>query len=383
MRAYLDHAATTPLDPRVREAMLPWLGAAPANPSSGHRAGRAARAAVEGAREAVAAAIGCAPLDVVFTSGGTEADNAAVKGIFWAAREHGRAHLITTAVEHHAVGDPCTWLAAHQGAQLDVIAPSVDGVVDAEAVLAAVRPDTALVAVMAVNNELGSIQPIDALIEPLAERGVPLIVDAVQALGHVPVTWSGSGPSALALSAHKHHGPHGVGVLVIRRDVGCAPLTHGGGQERDLRSGTLDVASIVGAGVAAGLAVDDLAAGGPERLRALGHQLIDGVVDAGVHPTVAVDATAAHIVHLTVPGVDTDALLTRLDADGIAVSAGSACASGARTTSHVLTAIGAPEDAGVVRVSLARTTTDDDVAAAVDVLRRAVTELRAAGGGFA
>ncbi len=381
---YLDHAATTPLDPAVAEAMAPWLDGRPANPSSAHAAGRAARAAVEAAREQVAAALGVAPLDVVFTSGGTEADNAAVLGLARAAREAGRgAHVVTTAIEHHAVLDAARWLAGREGFALTVVPPETDGVVDADRVLAAVRADTVLASVMVANNELGTIQPIGAIGASLTARGVPLHVDAVQAFGRAELPLNDWGVAAAALSAHKFGGPTGVGVLVVRRDVTCLPTSLGGGQERGLRSGTLHTAGIVGCGAAAALAArrlpDDVVRLAARRDRLAARLLaVDGVARNG-HAT----ARLPHNLHVAVEGVDGEALLLALDAAGVAVSTGSACQSGAAEPSHVLAAVGAPFDGvGHVRLTVGRTTTTGEVEAAATAFEEAVLRLRAQGGGF-
>ncbi len=381
---YLDHAATTPLDPAAAEAMAPWLDGRPANPSAVHAAGRAARAAVEAAREQVAGALGVAPLDVLFTSGGTEADNAAVLGLARAAREAGRgAHIVTTAIEHHAVLDAARWLAEREGFALTVVPPEPDGVVDAERVLAAVRHDTVLASVMVANNELGTLQPIGAIGAGLAERGVPLHVDAVQAFGRAELALERWGVAAAALSAHKFGGPTGAGVLVLRRDVACLPTSLGGGQERGLRSGTLHTAGIVGCGAAAALAAQRMATD-VERLAARRDRLavrllaIDGVTRNG-HAT----ARLPHNLHVAVDGVDGEALLLALDAAGVAVSTGSACQSGAAGPSHVLAAVGAPLDGvGHVRLTVGRTTTTGEVDAAATAFEGAVARLRAQGGGF-
>jgi cysteine desulfurase len=383
MHVYLDHAATTPLDQGVFEAMLPWLQEHHGNPSSLHGSGRKARDAVEVAREQVAAALGVPPLEVLFTSGGTESDNQAVKGIAWAAREAGRgAHVVTTAIEHHAVLESCEWLAEHQGFALSVVGCGRDGVVDPERVLGAVRPDTVLVSVMAANNELGTVQPLADIGPTLRERGVPLHTDAVQAFGRMPLDLDGWGVGALALSAHKFNGPKGVGVLLLRRDLAAQPVLHGGGQERSLRSGTLNTAGIVGCGAAAELAAGTFAEEVP-RQRALRDRLreellsIEGVVlngDPG--------ARLPNNVHVAVAGCDGEALLYALDARGLEASTGSACQSGATERSHVLEAIGAPDDAAHLRLTLGRTTSAADVEQAAAVFRDAVKLLREAGGGF-
>ncbi|MGH3665003.1 MAG: cysteine desulfurase family protein [Egibacteraceae bacterium] len=386
MTIYLDHAATTPLSPQVWAAMRPFLDpdeAGYGNPSSPHAAGRAARQGVERAREQVATALGLAPLEVLFTSGGTESDNAAVKGIAWAAREAGRGnHLVTTAIEHHAVLEAAEWLADHQGFELSVVPAESDGIVDADRLLAAVRDDTVLVSVMAANNEIGTIQPLDVIGPRLAERGVSLHTDAVQAFGRAPLDLDRWGVGALALSAHKLNGPKGVGVLVLRRDLAAQPVLHGGGQERGVRSGTLNTAGIVGCGAAVELAATTMAGEVP-RLQSLRDRLaagllaVDGVALNG-HP----QRRMPHNVHVGVAGCDGEALLFCMDMAGVACSSGSACQSGAAEPSHVLRAIGAPADGAHLRFTCGRTTTEADVDGAVVAFTEAVKRLRDAGGGF-
>ena len=388
MTVYLDHAATTPLDPRVRDAMRAVLASDAeqptwANPSSPHAYGRLAREAVETAREEVAQALGVAPLEVLFTSGGTEADNQAVKGIAWAMREAGRgSHLVTTVIEHHAVLESVEWLAAHQGFTATVVPVRPDGVVDPERLLAAVREDTVLVSVMAANNELGTLQPLDVIGPALRERGVPLHSDAVQAFGRAELALEDWGVGALALSAHKFNGPKGVGVLVLRRDLPAQPLLHGGGQERGVRSGTFNTPGIVGCGAAARLAVQDMPEEIP-RLRQLRDRLLEGLVAVGgVALNGSRELRLPHNAHVAVEGCDGEALLTALDQQGVAVSIGSACQSGAAAFSHVLRAVGAPEGRAHLRFTCGRTTTGADVDTAVEVFTGCVAKLRAAGGGY-
>jgi cysteine desulfurase len=385
MRIYLDHAATTPIDPGVLDAMRPYLETEYGNPSSMHAWGRVARAAVETAREQVAEALGLRPLEVLFTSGGTESDNQAVKGIAWAGREAGRgAHIVTTAIEHHAVLESCEWLAAHGGFDVDVVPPEPDGVVDPERLLAAVRPDTVLVSMMAANNELGTIQPLDVVGPVLRDRGVPLHTDAVQAFGRAPLDLDGWGIGALALAAHKFNGPKGVGVLVLRRDLAAHPVLHGGRQERGVRSGTLNTPGIVGCGAAAALTAQTMDAEIP-RLRALRDQLLSGLFAVGgvsLNGNGSASARLPHNAHVAVSGCDAEALLLALDTTGVAVSTGSACQSGAAEPSHVLTAVGAPLDRAHLRFTCGRTTTEADVEAAAAVFTDCVKRLRDAGGGF-
>lgn len=380
---YLDHAATTPLASEVLEAMLPYLREQHGNPSSIHGAGRPARRAVEHAREQVANALGVSPLDVLFTSGGTESDNQAVKGIAWAARDAGRGqHVVTTAIEHHAVLDAARWLADAQGFDLTIVPVEPDGVVDPERLLAAVRDDTVLVSVMAANNELGTIQPLDAIGPALAQRGVPLHTDAVQAFGRTLVDVEAWGIAALSLSAHKFNGPKGVGVLMLRRDVAATPVLHGGGQERGVRSGTFNAAGIAGCGAAAQLTAATATTEIP-RLRALRDDLITGLrAIEGVTLNGSAQARLPHNVNVAVTGCDGEALMLAMDAAGVCVSTGSACQSGATEQSHVLAAIGAATDRAHVRLTCGRDTSAEDVATAVTCFSDAVKRLRDAGGGY-
>ncbi|CAN5170862.1 cysteine desulfurase NifS [soil metagenome] len=381
MRAYLDHAATTPLAPEALAAMRPWLEVEHGNPSSQHAAGRAARAAVEDAREQVAAALGVTPLEVLFTGGGTEADNTALKGIAWAARDAGRgAHLVTTAIEHHAVLDSARWLALRQAFDVTEVPVEPDGIVDPGRLLAAVRDDTVVVSVMAANNEIGTVQPLDVIGPALAQRGVVLHTDAVQAFGRVPLDLDGWGVGALSLSAHKFDGPKGVGALMLRRDLPCEGLLHGGGQERGLRSGTLNATGIVGCGAAAQLTAATAAVQVP-RLRALRDRLLEGLLAVG---DVAVNGSRRlrlpHNAHVAIHDCDADGLLLALDAAGVAVSTGSACQSGAAQPSHVMTAIGAPlEGVAHLRFTCGRTTTTAEVDHAVAACTDAIKRLRDGG----
>ncbi|HUG83545.1 MAG TPA: cysteine desulfurase family protein [Euzebya sp.] len=380
---YLDHAATTPLAPQVAAAMAPWLdGAAVGNPSSLHAAGRRARAAVEDARDQVAAALGVTPLEVLFTSGGTEADNTAIKGAVWAAAQEGRGTgVVTTAIEHHAVLDTVEWLHEHEGIDLAVVGLGSEGIVDPDRLLAAVDAQrgnggTAVVSVMAANNEIGTLQPLDVIGPALADRGVALHTDAVQAVGKIALDLAAWHPMALALSAHKFNGPTGVGALVLRRDAAPHPLLHGGGQERGVRSGTLNVAGIVGLGAAVQLATGHQATEAT-RLTGLRDQMIaamtavEGVTLNG-HPTLRLPSH----VHVAVPDVNAEALLLGLDRAGIACSTGSACQSGAARRSHVLDAIGALPAAAHLRFTLGVTTSAEDVTAAGRAFTDCVTGLR-------
>ncbi|MPZ73407.1 MAG: aminotransferase class V-fold PLP-dependent enzyme [Nitriliruptorales bacterium] len=380
---YLDHAATTPLDPSVLAAMEPFLQADYGNPSSAHAAGQAARRGVERAREQVATALGVPPLDVIFTSGGTEADNAAVKGIAWARRESdGASHLVTTAIEHHAVLEAMEWLAEHQGFSLDVVPVGPSGVVDPEQFLAALRHDTAVVSLMAANNEIGTLQPLDVVGPAVRDCGVILHTDAVQAFGRAPLDPQEWGVGALALSAHKFNGPKGVGVLLLGRDIPVQSLLHGGGQERGVRSGTFNAAGIVGCGAAAELVTSTMAEEVP-RLRGLRDRMLDRLLTVqGVSLNGDRERRLPHNINVAVAGCDGEALLLALDAAGVAASTGSACQSGATEPSHVLSAVGAPVDHGHVRFTMGRTTSEDDVTTAADLFTHCVKRLRDAGGAF-
>jgi cysteine desulfurase len=382
---YLDHAATSPMHPAAIEAMTAVLGTV-GNASSLHTTGRTARRRMEEARELIAAKLGARPSEVIFTAGGTESDNLAVKGIYWARRDAEPSHrrIITTAVEHHAVLDSVNWLVDHEGAEVTWLPTAEDGSVSGAALRDALQrhDDVALVSVMWANNEVGTIMPIDELAAIAAEFGVPMHSDAVQAVGQLPVFFAASQLSAMSVAAHKFGGPPGVGALLLRRDVDCVPLSHGGGQERDIRSGTPDVAGAVGMATAMQLAVDGLEANS-ERLRVLRDRLIDGVL-AGIEDTRLNGAAGARRLpgnaHFTFDGCEGDALLMLLDANGIECSTGSACTAGVAQPSHVLLAMGAdPASArGSLRLSLGHTSVEADVDAALQVLPAAVARARQA-----
>lgn len=383
-QVYLDHAATTPMHPEAIEAMAA-VQATVGNASSLHTAGRAARRTVEEARETLAEKLGARPSEVIFTAGGTESDNLGVKGIFWARRDAdpARRRIITSAVEHHAVLDAVEWLVAHEGAEVTWLPTDGDGSVSAATLRDTLQrhDDVALVSVMWANNEVGTIMPIAELASVAAEFDVPIHSDAVQAVGQLPVSFSGSGLSAMSIAAHKFGGPTGVGALLLRRDIACVPLLHGGGQERDVRSGTPDVAGAVGMTVAARLAVDGLQAH-CEKLTVLRDRLIDGVL-ATVDDVRLNGPRRARLpgnAHFTFTGCEGDALLMLLDANGIECSTGSACTAGVPQPSHVLLAMGADAAAarGSIRLSLGRTSSADDIDAVLDVLPGAVARARQA-----
>lgn len=381
--AYLDHAATTPLRPEARAAMLPWLGERFGNPSGAHGVARAARTAIDEARDVVAGALGCAPTEVVFTSGGTEADNLALQGVV-AARP---GPVVVTAVEHHAVMHP--W--EHVGGR--TVPVDARGVVDIDALTAVLKelPDTTLVSVMAANNEVGVVQPL-AEVTRVVRRiapGAVIHTDAVQAAAWLDVADLAAGADLIAISGHKVGGPQGVGALVVRRGTPIRPSMLGGGQERELRSGTHNVAGIVGLAAALAAKADHREAEA-KHVAALRDRLADGLL--ALIPDARETAVAAgqgargrdHLLpgtlHLTIAGIESEALLFLLDEARVCASAASACASGAQEASHVLAAIGVPvtTTAGALRLSLGWTSTDGDVDRVLDVLPAAVARLRSA-----
>lgn len=387
---YLDHAASTPMYPEAVDAMTAQLTRI-GNPSSLHAAGRAARRVVEESREAIAAALDARPGEVVFTSGGTESDNLALKGLYWARREADprRTRILSTSVEHHAVLDPLHWLAEHEHAEVELLPVDHLGRLDVEAFRAAVERDpasVALVSVMWANNEVGTVQPIADVVAIAHAHDIPVHTDAVQAVGQVPVDFAASGVDLLTLTAHKVGGPYGVGALVVRRELALTPQLHGGGQERDVRSGTIDTPAIAGFATAVELAVKRQAEHA-ERVCALRNDLVSRVTevvpDAGVNgdPDCAPDHRLPGNAHLTFPGCEGDSLLMLLDARGIACSTGSACSAGVPQPSHVLLAMGHDDEQArsSLRFSLGHSSTQADVDALVEAIGPVVERARAAG----
>lgn len=368
---YLDHAATTRVRPEVREAMLPHLVEGLGNPSSIHRWGRRSRNALEEARERVAASLGAHRREIVFTGGGTEADNIAVLGRWRVACSDGGAPVVCSAIEHKAVLG-ATRQAGREGARTILLGVDAEGRLDSGALDEALRTGPCVVSVMWGNNEIGTLQPVDAIGERCAAEGVVFHTDAVQAFGKVRVRVDEVACGLLALSAHKFGGPRGTGVLFVRDGVEVLPLAHGGGQERDLRPGTEDVASAVGLAVAAELAVADLA-NEAARLLVLRDRLETKL--AASLPDVCVHGGAAdrlpHVCSVAVGGVDAEPFLIGLDLEGLAVSGGSACQSGASGVSHVLSAMGAADGsspAATVRLSMGHETTASDIDEAVRII---------------
>lgn len=383
---YLDHAATTPLSAPALAALTRELSRS-GNPSSLHGSGRRARRVVEDARETLARAAGAHPSEVIFTSGGTEADNLAVKGLFWARRdaEPQRTRILCSAVEHPAVQDTVEWLERHEGAQITWLPVTAEGVVRLDALqqeLDAAAEEIALVTVMWANNEVGALQPIAQITAAAAAHGIPVHSDAVQAFGSVPVSFAESGLATMAVSGHKIGGPVGVGALFVGRSVKLTPVQHGGGQERDIRSGTLDTAGIAAFAAASDDAVTHLP-GESVRLAELRDRLIAGV--ERVVPEAILRGPARERLpgsaHFTFPGCEGDSLLFLLDVAGVESSTGSACTAGVPRPSHVLLAMGLSETEarGAQRFSLGHTSTPEDVDALVAALPEAYQRARKAG----
>jgi cysteine desulfurase len=385
--AYLDHAATTPLRPEALETMTAEL-ARLGNPSSLHTEGRRARRVVEESREKIAESFGARPSEVIFTSGGTEADNLAVKGLYWArqAVTPRRRRVLTTAIEHHAVLDSVHWLADHERAGVTWLPMDAAGLVTPAALHAAIEAgpdDVALISVMWANNEVGTVQPICELAAIARDRGLAFHSDAVQAAAQLPVDFAACGADALSISGHKLGGPVGVGALLLSRQAEPVPVQHGGGQERDIRSGTLDTPAISAFAVAVQLTAKE-SADEARRLAALAADLIGqvraAVPDAILNGPPPGPGRLPGNIHFSFPGCEGDALLMLLDAKGIACSTGSACTAGVAQPSHVLLALGAGEARarGSLRFSLGRTSTQPDVDAVGAVIGEAVDRARRA-----
>ncbi|HET7480214.1 MAG TPA: cysteine desulfurase family protein [Rubrobacteraceae bacterium] len=372
---YLDNAATTPLDSRVLEAMLPHLRGRRGNASSLHASGAAAREAVEEARESVAAFLGASPEEIIFTSGGTEADNIAVLGLAVARPE--KRHAVVSRIEHPAVRGAAARL-ERDGYEVSWIGVDENGMVDPEQFARSLRPDTAFAAVMWANNEVGTVQPVEELAAICRERGVPLHVDAVQAAGRIPLNTASVPVSTLAVSGHKLYGPQGVGALYVREGVDLEPTVFGGGQERGLRSGTHDVAGIVGLGAAARLASEELEERASHEA-ALRDRILEGVREkAGVRLNGHARERLSNNVHLYVEGVEAEGLVLFCDALGFEIGSGSACASGGHKASPVLLAMGRSEQEAfsAVRITVGKDNTEGEIEAFVEAFAAAVARLR-------
>ena len=375
---YLDNNATTPLHPRAREAMLPWLGETHGNPSSIHRFGQVARNAVEEAREKIAALLGARPPEVIFTASGTEANNAVLFDLETKAERPG--HLIISALEHPSIREAAARL-ARTGWEVTRVSPGADGVVPAAEMIAALRPDTRLVALMLANNELGTLQPVAAVAAACRERGIPILCDAVQAVGKIPVDVDELGVDYLTVGAHKFHGPLGAAALWVRKGVEIAPYLVGGGQERRRRAGTENVAALAGFGEAVAAASDELAerqsflAGLRDRFEA-GLRCLPGTSGPIVH--CAGSPRLPNTSHIAIPDVEGESLLIRLDVAGFAVSTGAACSSGTVEPSKALLAMGLSRDEALssLRVSFGMMNRPEEVDRFLDVLAREVAELR-------
>jgi cysteine desulfurase len=391
---YLDHAATTPMLPEAIAAMTEEL-ARLGNPSSLHNAGRRARRVVEESREQIAEVFGARASEVIFTSGGTEADNLAVKGLYWARRDAppgaGRGairprRVLATAIEHHAVLDSVHWLAGHEDAEEHWLPVDEAGVLQPAVLAGAIGPDpggVALITVMWANNEVGVVQPIAELAALAREHGIPFHTDAVQAAGQLPVGFAASGADAMTITGHKFGGPVGAGALLLARGVQPVPVLHGGGQESEVRSGTLDAPAIRAFAVAAAVMAsrrDEEAARLAKLRDDLIAQVLAAVPDAILNGPPAGPGRLPGNAHFSFPGCEGDALLMLLDAKGIACSTGSACTAGVAQPSHVLLAMGADEarSRGSLRFSLGHTSTQEDVDALGAAIGEAVQRARRA-----
>jgi cysteine desulfurase len=375
---YFDHNATTPVDPAVLEAMLPFLTSEFGNASSIHSYGQRSRGAVENARAQVAALLGATPGEIVFTAGGTESNNLGVFGLFYAEPGE-RKHVITTQIEHSAVMNPCQEL-EQRGIDVTYLPVSKDGVIDLAALRAAIKPETVLISVMHANNEIGTLQPVAEIGKIAAEADIWFHCDAVQSAGKVRVDVNEIGADTLAISGHKIYGPKGVGALYVRKGVKIAPLLFGGRHERDRRPGTENVAGSVAMGRAAELARESLAEESP-RIEKLRNRFEQGILKLvpGAHVNGMNSPRVPNTSSITFPGLEGEALVIALDLKGLACSTGAACSSGAIAPSRVLTAIGLPvaEAKASMRFSLGRRTTDADVDFALSVVPEAVARLRA------
>lgn len=377
MFVYADNAATTRIAPQVLDAMLPYLKEEYGNPSTLYKLGREAKIAIEKAREQVAQVIGAKAEEIFFTGSGTEADNMALKGVLYGPAGKGKKHLITTKIEHHAVLHTAMAL-EKEGFQVTFLSVDKNGRVDLEELKQAITPDTALVSIMAANNEVGTIQPIEEIGKICREKGVLFHTDGVQAFGHMPLDVNKMNIDLLSLSAHKINGPKGSGALYIRRGLGLRPVIEGGGQERNRRSGTENVAGIVGLGQAAQLAMETMEEESA-RLKALSKKLIDGVLQ--IPETILTGDPENRLpgaCSFAISAIEGESLVLYLDMEGICTSTGSACSTGSLDPSHVLMAIGLSHEVshGSLRVSLGRFNTEEEVDYIIETLPKVVEKLR-------
>ncbi len=377
-RVYLDYAATAPVLPEVLDAMLPFFVSRYGNPSGIHGTGRDARKAVEEARRQTAEALGAESREICFTSGGSESDNLAIQGTAYALRGKGK-HLITTAIEHPAVLNTCRWL-EKQGFPVTYLQPDRDGIISPDTVRKAIRPDTILVSVMTANNEIGTVEPVNEIGKICRETGVIFHTDAVQAVGLLPLKAEEMNADLISLSAHKFHGPKGTGALYIRKGTRLEPLIRGGSQERGGRAGTENVPGIVGMGKAIAIAEREREENAG-RIRKLRDLLAESVLNSvpGAVINGHMKFRLPNNCHFSFPGIESEALLLRLDLAGIAASGGSACTSGSTVPSHVLQAIGLEDELikGSIRLTLGRETTREEIEKTAQVLPKIVKDLRA------
>jgi cysteine desulfurase len=379
-KVYLDNSATTQVDSKVLEAMLPYFNVKYGNPNSLHEWGRDARVAVDSAREKVAWLIGAQPKDIIFTGGGSEADNLAVKGLIWSQKDKSKKHIITSAIEHHAMLNTIKWVCKLMGFDYTILPVDSHGFVDPKTLEAAIRPDTLLASVMFGNNEIGTVEPIEELGEVCHKHGVLFHTDAVQAAGHVKIDVSKLPIDMMTMAAHKMYGPKGVGALYVRKGLKLTPLVHGGGQEFGLRSGTENTPGIVGFGEAAALAAERLSNGEVENEARLRDKLLDGLVERIPEIIVTGDRVKRlpYNASICVKYIEGEGMLLLMDAAGIAVSSGSACTSGSLEPSHVLLAIGLPAATahGSVRMTISKDVTDEDIDYVLETFPPIVERLR-------
>lgn len=364
-KVYLDNSATTQVDKKVLDAMVPYFSEIYGNPNSLHSWGQDAKRGIENARGQVAALIGTEPKNIIFTGGGSEADNLAIKGAAWSLRERGKGnHIITSAIEHHALLDTVKWLGKN-GFEYTVLPVDKSGKVDPKELEAAIRPDTIIASIMFANNEIGTIEPVEELGGICAKKGVLFHTDGVQAAGHIHIDISKLPVDMMTMAAHKMHGPKGTGALYVRKGIKLSPVIHGGGQEFGLRSGTENTAGIVGFGAAAEMAMDRLASGEIEKERILRDKLIEGISAKIPEVTLTGHSTERLPYHVSfcIKYIEGEGMLLLLDAAGIGASSGSACTSGTLEPSYVLLALGLDHETahGSVRMTLSKDTTEEDI----------------------
>ena len=378
-RIYLDHAATTSTDEEVVKAMEPYFSLKYGNPNSIHSLGHEAREAIEETREKTAHLIGANSAEIVFTAGGTEADNHAIKGIAWANQKKGN-HIITSKIEHHAVLHSCQFL-EKQGFKITYLPVDKYGLIDPEDVKKAITDKTILVTIMHANNEIGTIEPIKEISKVVKKAGVYFHIDSVQTVGHIPINVNDLGVDMLSMSGHKFYGPNGVGALYLKKGTNIISLIDGGAQEKNRRAGTENVAGIVGLGKAVELAEKRLTKGLEDRIVKLRDKLIKGIMDKienvrlNGHPTNRLPGNANFCFEF----IEGESMLLRLDMEGVAASSGSACTSGSLKASHVLLAIGLPPEIahGSLRLTLGKNTTEEEIDYVIDILPGIIEKLRA------